>query len=69
MQLKQTNENLPAGEDKHSLPGEARIGPILSLPQVLTELGVSPEQALRQAGIPISDYCWVCGSDLKAWEI
>lgn len=34
------------------MPGEARIGPIASLPQVLKELGVSPRQVLQQAGIP-----------------
>lgn len=35
-----------------SQPGEARIGPINSLPQLLRELGVSPRQALQEAGIP-----------------
>ena len=42
----------PAREDISSRPGEARIGPITPLPQVLKELGVSPTQAFQQAGIP-----------------
>ncbi len=34
--------------------GTVRIGPIAVLPQVLTDLGVSPQVAFRQAGIPVS---------------
>jgi len=32
-------------------PGEARIGPLIELPQLLTELKVSPELVFRQAGV------------------
>lgn len=31
--------------------GEARIGPLMALPQLLVEQGVSPAEVLRQAGI------------------
>jgi AraC-like DNA-binding protein len=52
MDSKQTIKDLPPREDSPSLPGEARIGPIASLPQLLKELGVPPEQVFQQAGIP-----------------
>lgn len=44
--------SLLSGENGSSKPGEARIGPITPLPQLLKELGVSPRQALQEAGIP-----------------
>jgi len=34
-----------------SQPGDVRVGPILAIPDVLTELGVSPQRALAQAGV------------------
>jgi hypothetical protein len=38
-------------------PGEVRIGPILALPEVLAELGVSPELAIAKAGVePLSEW-------------
>jgi len=35
-------------------PGEARIGPLIELPQLLRELKVSPELAFRRSGVPSS---------------
>jgi len=32
-------------------PGDVRIGPVLAIPAVLAELGVSPQRAFAQAGI------------------
>lgn len=46
------NKDFFSSEDVSSLPGEARIGPISSLPQVMQELGVAPRKAFQQAGIP-----------------
>ena len=34
-----------------SCPGDVRIGPILAIPAVLTELGVRPQRAFAQAGL------------------
>ncbi len=34
-----------------SLPGNVRIGPILAIPALLSESGVSPQRAFAQAGI------------------
>lgn len=36
-----------------SKPGDLRIAPILTLPAVLTELGVRPQQAFARAGVDI----------------
>jgi AraC-like DNA-binding protein len=32
-------------------PGDVRVGPILAIPDILTELGVSPQRAFAQAGV------------------
>jgi len=51
------NASRPRGEiSRASAPevsaaGEARIGPIMALPQLLEERGISPAEVLRQAGI------------------
>lgn len=42
---------LPLGALATSGPGDVRIGPVLALPAVLTELGVAPQRAFAQAGI------------------
>jgi AraC-like DNA-binding protein len=34
-----------------SEPGDVRVGPILAIPDILTELGVSPQRAFTQAGV------------------
>jgi AraC-like DNA-binding protein len=34
-----------------SAPGDVRVGPILAIPDILTELGVSPQRAFTQAGV------------------
>ena len=34
--------------------GEVRIGPILAIPKVLTELGFNPQTAFARAGVPLS---------------
>jgi AraC-like DNA-binding protein len=36
-----------------SHPGEVRIGPVLAIPTVLIELGVSPPRAFAQAGVDL----------------
>ena len=51
MYSKQMTHHISSKKENPSLPGEARIGPIASLPQLLEELGVSPLQALERAGI------------------
>ena len=45
-------KSIPAQGENSTLPGEARIGPVTPLPQVLKELGVSPQLACARAGIP-----------------
>jgi AraC-like DNA-binding protein len=52
MQSKLRVKNFRISEEGSSQPGEARIGPITPLPQLLKELGVSPRQVLQKAGIP-----------------
>ena len=42
---------LPLGSLAMSGPGDVRIGPVLAIPAVLTELGVSPQRAFTQAGV------------------
>jgi AraC-like DNA-binding protein len=42
---------LPLDSLVMSGPGDVRIGPVLELPAVLAELGVSPHRAFAQAGI------------------
>ena len=34
-------------------PGEVRVGPVLAIPAVLTELGVSPQRAFARAGVDL----------------
>ncbi|MBI1283458.1 MAG: helix-turn-helix domain-containing protein [Thiobacillus sp.] len=34
-----------------SAPGDVRVGPILAIPDILTELGVSPQRAFAEAGV------------------
>ena len=52
MPPKRRTRRSPAGEPLTSQSGEARIGPITALPQLLKDLGVSPQRACRQADIP-----------------
>ena len=44
-------KRLPPGWLTMSALGDVRIGPVLSIPAVLTELGVRPQLAFSQAGI------------------
>jgi AraC-like DNA-binding protein len=42
---------LPLGALAISGPGDVRVGPILALPDILTELGVGPQRAFVEAGV------------------
>ncbi len=44
---------LALGSLAMSAPGDVRVGPILAIPDILTELGVSPQRAFTQAGVDL----------------
>ena len=52
----------PAADDRSrvailaSAPGDVRIGPVAALPDVLSELGVSPQRAFAQAGVKLAAF-------------
>ena len=39
-----------------SAPGDVRVGPVAALPDVLSELGVSPRRAFAQAGVKLAAF-------------
>jgi AraC-like DNA-binding protein len=41
----------PLGSQAISGPGDLRVAPILAIPDILTELGISPQRAFGQAGV------------------